>query len=172
MAKPYRSRSSWRDLFFGGVILLVVAADQLTKWWITGWWEKTMPPDGVLWNGGFVQIIYLQNTGAAFGIFRGFNLIFIIVYLIILAVFVTLIIKYHNNRYVANSLIARLVVGLILGGMIGNLTDRLRIGHVTDFIDFKVWPAFNVADSSLVLAMIIVVVYLIFFSGRLTQPGE
>jgi signal peptidase II len=168
MVKPYPSRSNWRDLFFGGVILLVVAADQLTKWWIT-----THVPDGtVLWDIGFLRIINIHNTGAAFGIFRGNNLIFIIVYLVILVVFVTLIIKYHNNRYVANSLIARLVVGLVLGGMIGNLTDRLRIGHVTDFIDFKVWPAFNVADSSLVLAMIIVVVYLVFFGNRLTQPQE
>jgi signal peptidase II len=166
MEKPHCPRGNWRDLGLGGVFLLVVAADQLTKWWITQWWNIARPPDGVLWDAGFVRIIYLHNTGAAFGILQGFNLVFIIVYFVVLVVIVGAIVRYHSHPYFANNLMARLIAGLVLGGMTGNLIDRLRFGRVTDFIDFKVWPAFNVADSALTLSIILIIIYLIFYWAR------
>lgn len=162
MEKPHRPRGNWRDLVLAGVFLLVVVADQLTKRWIT-----TNLADGqVLWDIGWLRIINIHNTGAAFGIFRGFNLVFIIVYFLVLVVIVTAIVRYHDHPYFANSLMARLIAGLVLGGMTGNLIDRLRFGRVTDFIDFKVWPAFNVADSALTLSIILICVYIIFYWAR------
>jgi signal peptidase II len=169
MAKPHRSTINWRDAIIAGIVLMVVAADQYTKWLINGWWDRVRPPNGVLWDGGFVQIINIHNTGAAFGIFQGNNLFFIIIYFVMMAVILTLIIKYHNHHYYARSVLARVITGLVLGCMIGNLIDRLRIGHVTDFIDFKIWPVFNVADSALTLALILIVVYLIINWGRISR---
>lgn len=166
MEKPHCPRGNWRDIILGGVILLVVAADQLTKWWIIEWWKTTNPLGGVLWDVGFLRIIYLQNTGAAFGIFQGFNLVFVVVYFIVLVVIVTIIARYHHHPYFVKSLMPRLIAGLILGGMTGNLIDRIRFGHVTDFVDFKIWPVFNVADSALTLSIILSCVYLIFYWGR------
>ena len=166
MEKPHRPRGNWRDLVLGGVFLLVVAADQLTKWWITQWWSTARPPDGVLWDAGFVRIIYLHNTGAAFGIFQGFNLVFVIFYFVVLIVIVSAIVRYHSHPYFANHIIPRLIAGLVLGGMTGNLVDRIRSGRVTDFIDFKVWPAFNVADSALTLSIILICVYIIFYWAK------
>ncbi len=168
MEKPHHSRGNWPDLFLGGVVLLVVAADQLTKWWIM----TNLAYGQVLWDIGFLRIVNIQNTGAAFGIFQGFNLIFVIVYFVVLAVIVAMVIRYHNHRYFANNLMARLIIGLILGGMIGNLIDRLRFGHVTDFIDFKIWPAFNIADSALTLSIILIFVYLIFYRAREPRRQE
>jgi signal peptidase II len=162
MGKLHRSRGNWRDLVLGGIVLLVVTADQITKWWI----RANLADGEILWDVGFLRIINIHNTGAAFGIFRGFNLVFIIIYFVFLAVIVALFIKYHNHHYIAKSLLARVVAGLVLGGMIGNLVDRIRIGHVTDFIDFKIWPAFNVSDSALTLSIIIICVYMIFFWAR------
>jgi signal peptidase II len=167
MGKLRRSRSNWRDVLLGGIVLLVVAADQLTKWWIT----HNVGDGEVLWDVGFLRIINIHNTGAAFGIFRGFNLVFIIIYLVFLAVVLVLVIRFHGHRYFAGSLMARVIVGLILGGMIGNLVDRVHIGHVTDFIDFKIWPAFNVADSALTLSIILFCVYAIFYWGRTRRPA-
>jgi signal peptidase II len=58
--------------------------------------------------------------------------------------------------------------GLILGGTVGNLIDRLRFGHVTDFLDFKVWPTFNVADSCISIGVVVLIFCIIF----LTRPSE
>ena len=162
MEKPHRPRGNWRDIILGGVILLVVAADQLTKWWVT----SNLAYGQVIWDVGFLRIINVQNTGAAFGIFQGFNLVFVVVYFIVLVVIVTVIARYHHHPYFVKSLMPRLIAGLILGGMTGNLIDRIRFGHVTDFVDFKIWPAFNVADSALTLSIILSCVYLIFYWGR------
>jgi signal peptidase II len=167
MEKPHRHpRGNWRNLVLAGVFLLVVAADQFTKWWIINWWNTTQSPDGVLWDGGFVRIIYLQNTGAAFGIFQGFNLVFVVFYFIVLIVIAYAIFRYHGHPYIANNIPARIIAGLILGGMTGNLVDRIRFGRVTDFIDFKVWPAFNVADSALTLSIVLICVYIICYWAR------
>ena len=61
--------------------------------------------------------------------------------------------------------LVRAGLGLVMGGVIGNLIDRLRLGYVTDFIDFKVWPAFNVADSALTVG-IIIIAYCILSSAQ------
>jgi signal peptidase II len=168
MVKPRRSRGNWRDAIIGGIFLLVVAADQLSKWWIT----HNVGEGAVFWDGGVVRIINIQNTGAAFGIFRGFNLVFIVLYLVFLIIIVALIVRFHNHPYVATRLMPRIIVGLVLGGMIGNFIDRVRIGHVTDFIDFKVWPAFNVADSALTLSIILFCVYMLFFWNKISRRAS
>lgn len=88
------------------------------------------------------KIFYLtlvKNTGAAFGTFKNQAAFFILVSIIAIIFIVFFLSKKKVNSY--------LPLALILGGAIGNLIDRLRFGYVVDFLDFKVWPVFNVADS-------------------------
>lgn len=88
------------------------------------------------------KIFYLtlvKNTGAAFGTFKNQAAFFILVSIIAIIFIVIFLSKKKVNLY--------LPLALILGGAIGNLIDRLRFGYVVDFLDFKVWPVFNVADS-------------------------
>ncbi len=88
------------------------------------------------------KIFYLtlvKNTGAAFGTFKNQAAFFILVSIIAIIFIVVFLSKKKVNLY--------LPLALILGGAIGNLIDRLRFGYVVDFLDFKVWPVFNVADS-------------------------
>ena len=81
--------------------------------------------------------------GAAFGLFKGQQLLFILV-----SLFVIILIFYHMKKYESYAL------GLILGGTIGNLIDRIFLGYVVDFINLKFWPVFNLADTATTIGLI------------------
>lgn len=91
----------------------------------------------------------ITNTGSAFGLFKGFNtgLIFISV------VFIGLVIYLYDQ--IPNIKILFVSIGMLLGGVVGNLIDRVYLGHVIDFIDFGWWPAFNIADSFIVIGAVL-----------------
>lgn len=91
------------------------------------------------------RITHISNTGAAFGLFPSGSLLFGVV-----AALVSLFILFYNYRLPAGHRLLRVALGLQMGGALGNLVDRLRIGHVTDFLDFGPWPVFNVADLCIV----------------------
>ena len=152
---------NWRDVVFGSLAVLVVIADQLTKSWI----RTHLAYGEVLWDKGFVQIVHVQNTGASFGIFTGQTLLIIIAVFIEMILILTIVYLFHKRLSFIDSMLMRVGAGLIFGGAIGNQIDRLRLGHVTDFIDFKWWPAFNVADASAVIGAFIVAYCIIFLSG-------
>jgi signal peptidase II len=152
----------------GGIVLLVLAADQLTKWWI----RTNLQIGESLVDVGFFRIIRIYNTGAAFGIFRNHSLLFIIAASIAIVVVVVLFIVYRRRWNFLDDMLVRAAIGLVLGGMSGNLIDRLVDGgRVTDFIDFKVWPAFNVADASSVVGTIILAYCILFRLKPAGQPG-
>ena len=102
-----------------------------------------------LWKG-FFRITHTYNTGSAFGLFQGQNTPLIVV--AIVGIFILGMI-YRTQRPPSNLL--RLSLGLQIGGAIGNLTDRLLFGHVTDFLDVGAWPIFNLADSSIVVGLVL-----------------
>jgi signal peptidase II len=136
------------DLLFFLIAVLVVALDQLTKYVIR---SHLLPGEtGIDWD--FVRIIRVTNTGAAFGILQGQGVFLTITTLFGLAA----IILYYLYPPMEHGLL-RLALGLQLGGAVGNLTDRVRQGGVTDFIDFRYWPAFNVADSAIVVGVATVI---------------
>jgi signal peptidase II len=161
MQKFHRPRDKWRDVVFGSIVLLVVIADQLTKIWI----RANLEVGQTLFNTGIFRIIRIYNTGAAFGIFRDHNLTLIIVDFIGIAVILFFVLFMRHRWHFLNDMLVRAGIGLILGGTIGNLIDRLFIGYVTDFIDFKVWPVWNVADNMVVIGTIIVAYCIIFRAG-------
>ncbi len=162
MSKLHLPPNRRRDLVFAAIALLVVAADQLSKWWITKWWGTVNPPDGILWNAGFFRVIYVRNTGAAFGIFQGHPLIFTVIDFLGIAVLLFLVLFWSRRWPFLDRMWVRSGIGLILGGTVGNLIDRLRVGQVTDFLDLKFWPTFNVADSSITVGVIILIFCIIF----------
>ena len=143
----------WRDLPFFGVALTVLALDQLTKSVVRNGLalgESWPDPDWL------VKITHVTNTGAAFGILQGQG-----VFLTVTAfVAIGAIFFYYAYPPLEHGLL-RIALGLQLGGAIGNLLDRLRFGEVTDFFHFPHYPAFNIADSSIVVGLIVIAAFFI-----------
>jgi len=164
MPKLHLPPNRRRDIVFAAIALLVVAADQLSKWWIV----SNLAVGETLVNYGFFRVIHVQNTGAAFGIFQGHPLIFTIIDFLGIAVLLFLVLFLSRRWPFLDRMWVRSGVGLILGGTVGNLIDRLRVGQVTDFLDFKIWPTFNVADASITVGVIILIFCIIF----LYKPSE
>lgn len=104
----------------------------------------------------FLYFTYIKNKGAAFGLFPDLNLLFTVIsFLIIIALII------FSFKIIKMPIKYQIPIGLILGGACGNLTDRLQEGYVTDFIDFRIWPVFNIADSALTIAFIWLIILLI-----------
>lgn len=160
MQKVHRPRDNWRDVVFGGIVLLVVLADQLTKTWI----RTNLAFGQSIQDVGFFRILHVHNTGASFGLFKDHSLTLTIVAIIGIVVILALVFLLRSRWSFYDSMLVRSGIGLVMGGTIGNLVDRLRIGHVTDFLDFKIWPVFNIADASAVVGAIIIAFCLIFLT--------
>lgn len=138
--------------------LLVIVIDQLTKYLVVENFAlgETMP---LLEN--IFHFTYVRNRGAAFGILQGQQWFFIVVTIIVLAA----IIIFYKELPLHN-MWNRIALGLAIGGAIGNLIDRLRLGYVIDFIDLRVWPVFNIADSSVVVAVAIFSYWLLIIDSK------
>lgn len=110
---------------------------------------------------GFFDLTYILNSGAAFGMLQGKTGFFILTSLLVLGG-----IFFFQHRLPKEEKLMRICLGMIAGGAIGNLTDRLLTGKVIDFLDFKIWSyIFNVADSMIVVGGLILV-YLIYRSEK------
>jgi len=130
--------------------LLIVAADQFSKIWI-----RSYPEGQPIFDAGFFQITHIHNTGAAFGLFQGYSFALTIITVVGIAVILLYIFLIHRLLPFLDGMPGKSALGLVLGGTIGNLIDRLCFGYVTDFIDFGFWPAFNIADSAITVGVII-----------------
>ncbi len=136
------------------VAALVLVIDQWTKAVVTGYVNaRGGAPVPIL--GGDVLIDLVHNTGAAFGVLPNQTVLFIV---IAMAIVTALMLSYR--RLAQGPMALRLGLGLILGGALGNLADRVRFGYVVDFIDVRWWPVFNLADSCIVIGVILLVVTL------------
>jgi len=151
MQKASHPQDNWRYVVFFLIGLFIIVADQFSKTWI----RANLLRGHSLFELGFFRIINVQNTGAAFGLFKDHLPILTIVSFI--GVFVILLCVFLLPRHLPflDTLSGKSALGLVLGGTVGNLIDRLRFGYVTDFIDFGFWPAFNVADSAVTVGVIL-----------------
>ena len=157
----------WRDFLPIAIALLVITLDQ---------WSKRLVvlklPLGVPWNpieslSRYVSFTYITNKGAAFGLFPSLGTFFAVIAIVVVVV----ILLYY--RHLPNKHWPMYVgLGLQLGGALGNLIDRIRLGHVVDFIDFKVWPVFNVADSSVVIGVTILALSILRDDEEAPQQQE
>ena len=127
------------------VVAVTVGADQLAKWAIRATFRPTQSLPLI---PSVLHVTYVQNTGAAFGLFQGHGGAFM---LVSVAVSTWVCLELVRKRTQARS--SALALALILGGAMGNLIDRLRFGYVIDFLDVRVWPVFNVADSAITIGV-------------------
>ena len=164
MQELNRPPVKWRNVVFGCIAVLVILADQLCKTWI----RANLAVGQSLFDAGFFRIVRVHNTGAAFGIFKDHNLTLIIVACVGIVVILLLVFLLRSRWSFLDSMLVMSAIGLVMGGTVGNLIDRLRLGYVTDFIDFKVWPAFNIADSAVTVGVIIIACCIIC----LAQPAK
>jgi signal peptidase II len=140
-------------LIFLGLPLF--ALDQLTKWLV-----RQNIPYGAEFPviPGFFSLVHASNTGAAFSMFTGNNLFFVGLAVSALAVIIFLLIRDSHAQKAQQrlSLLTKISFGLLASGILGNLTDRILRGAVTDFLHFYLndyaWPSFNVADSCICVA--------------------
>ncbi len=154
-----------------GIVILIVAIDQATKWAIVEWVDLY----GRVPINSFINLTHQQNAGAAFSFLAdasGWQRWFFIV-LASLVSLVILIWLWRIRKEGHFILAAGLV--FVLGGALGNLVDRVRFGYVTDFIQvwFGNWafPSFNVADSAITVGAALLVIDAVFFSGR-EKPAD
>lgn len=148
MVDPETTAEPPASIYERSLLLLVAATiivvDHLTKLIIEGslpLYQSWTPFEAL----PFVRITHVSNTGAAFGIFPDASLFFMI-----MAIIVAAFILIYNFRLPADQRLLRLALGLQLGGAVGNLIDRFRLGHVTDFVDIGPLAVFNVADAAIV----------------------
>jgi len=154
--EEHRLRSTIRKyVLLPGVALLILLADQLSKRWIITHLQFGESWNPVLFLRPLVSLTYVTNTGVAFGLFPGGGGLFVGVAIVAVVGILTYYVRLSLGQW-----LMELSLGLMLGGAVGNLLDRLTYGHVIDFIDFKVWPVFNIADSSVVIGMTILACYL------------
>ena len=125
-----------------------LAADQLSKLAVL---RTFQPEESIPVIHPALYLTYVQNTGAAFGLLKGQQWLFVGLSLVVIAWVGQ---ELWNGR--ANSHMTRWGCALILGGAVGNLIDRLRFGHVVDFIDLRVWPVFNVGDSAITVGVFLI----------------
>jgi signal peptidase II len=137
--------------------LTVLVIDQISKIVV----ENQMPLGHAIPILPFFSLTHVQNTGAAFGMFADSNRAFIVLTLVLLA----LLAKMHRDL-AGQGKWASVGVLLVWGGAVGNLVDRIRVGAVTDFLDFYWrgwhWPAFNVADSAITVGVTLLFVQNLF----------
>ena len=147
--------SQWAGL--GAVVLAAIAADQLTKLIVSSQLEL----DESIHVIGPFSIHHVQNSGIAFGLFASATPI--VTALTAIAVAWMLVFFARSG---ARHPVLPVALGLLIGGSTSNLIDRIRLGHVTDFLDFKYWPAFNLADSFIVVGVAILFVALMLGETR------
>jgi signal peptidase II len=166
LALRTRITSRWRhDLTFFLIAAGIIALDQFTKWIVRSNLSvgETWPEDSDAW----IRIIHVTNSGAAFGILQGQTPFLIGTSILGLAA----IVLYYLYPPMDHGVI-RVALGMQLGGAIGNLIDRVRLGEVTDFIDVGSFPTFNVADSSISVSIVAVLLFFVFQETDDPKPRQ
>ncbi len=146
------------------VAALVILFDQATKWWIV---DVVMQPPEIIPLTPFFNLVMGWNRGVSFGLFDGDSAINVwILPLVALAIVVALVVWLRRVQGVWPAF----AIGLVIGGALGNVVDRLRFGAVADFLDFHVagyhWPAFNLADTGITVGVAMLVLDSLFMSAK------
>lgn len=169
MPEVERQGSGWRGGLFLVIAAFVVTLDQTSKLLVRSYLDpyETIPLVGCL------SLTNVRNTGSAFGLFA--NQAFLLTVVAIVVLVAILLFYRYFSRY---NILGISALGLVFGGAVGNLIDRLRFGYVTDFVDVRLWrdfhwPAFNVADSAITVGsiMLVIFIFLAFRKGDGSSSG-
>ena len=145
-------------------VLLVILADQVSKIWIASHMElgESIPIINKIFH-----LTYIQNPRSAFGLLPFSNKTFIIIGIIIIVLGIIFLGRLaRSDKLVLYSFV------LILGGSLGNLIDRFRVGSVIDFLDLRIWPIFNIADSAMNIGIFILIVHYLFRQEKPPKEKE
>lgn len=151
------------------IAVALALLDQVTKYYVC---RSFVLHESLNMVPGFFDLTYIRNTGAAWGMFAGGHVWLAAISFVMLGVMVV-----FRKSFLSNSLMDRLALGFIIGGIVGNLMDRIRLQYVVDFLDFH-WhghhfPAFNVADSAICIGVTLYIVSQALMALRAAkQPAE
>ena len=160
MAGQRSTRSDRATRLAGAVVAVVLIADQITKQLIRS--SIALGDSRRLLPG--VALVHTQNSGVAFSLLTGSEAGVIVVVLVVVALVLAYFARHRGVPWMW------LACGLIVGGALGNLVDRLRVGTVTDFIKLPDWPAFNLADTSITLG-VLTLLWVVGRGGAAARPA-
>jgi signal peptidase II len=161
VAERSLAAGAWQWLGLLAVAISALAADQLTKRLVT----TRLDLDDATHVIGPLWIHHVQNSGIAFGLFASATPVVIV----LTGVAVAWMLLFFG-RSGARHPILPVALGLVIGGSVSNLLDRVRLGHVTDFLDLRFWPAFNLADSFIVMGVAILLAALLASDREPRRP--
>jgi signal peptidase II len=166
MPKPDSQRLRWP--LFLIIVPLIVAADQITKAWI-----RSYPEGSVIFQQGFVRIVHISNSGAAFGLFQSGSTVLMFIAIAAVALILAYFFFLHKRFVLFQSLWGWVALSMVCAGATGNLIDRLNPGlnGITDFAYVWIWPAFNVADSSITVGVIVLAITVLFSKETPADPA-
>ncbi len=167
MQKAKSLQGKWGNVIFLLTALLVTITDQLSKFWI----RSNLAIGESLFEVGFFRLTRVHNTGAVFGLFQGQSFPLTIIALVGVAALLLYALFFYRKLPFLNNRLGKLALGLVLGGTVGNLIDRIYLGYVTDFIAVSIWPAFNIADPAIVVG-IIILAYSLFGLARARERSD
>jgi len=162
-------RRATRWGLFIAIAVAVVIVDQLTKSWLVA---NVQPGGAIEIAGDWLRLIHGRNDGGLFGLFGGSAAVLAIASLGVIG----LIVAYHARS--KPNVVLSIALGLLLGGAIGNLIDRLRFGYVIDFVDAGIgtlrFYTFNVADSAISIAILLLILLALFpaLGGAGSDPSD
>jgi signal peptidase II len=140
---------------------VIISLDQLTKWLVLDRLAPAAPAGSVDLVPGILSFVYVENRGAAFGIFQGHSDL-VLVAAVLLVTGITIVMY----RMSAGSPLLPYATGLIVGGALGNIIDRIRLGFVVDFVAVGPWPKFNVADAAVSVGVALMFVAVLFWQDQ------
>lgn len=146
--------SRWRRWLVVAVALGLVALDQLSKWLVV----THLVPGQSVRVCAILDFTYSHNRGVAFGLWSQGGILLPIVAMICIVALL-----FGGRQYASRSALVMWALALLVGGALGNLFDRIRLGYVVDFIDFRFWPVFNIADTGIVIGALLLLLYGVFF---------
>lgn len=150
------------------IAAVIVGLDQWTKWLVR---THIAPgdswlPDSLHWLSPYARIVHWYNRGAAFGIFQQGNMVFTVLAFLVIGAII-----YYYPQISNVDWPLRLAMSMQLGGALGNLIDRLTVGHVTDFISVGTFPVFNIADSSISVGCVVLLLG-VWWQERLAKKAK
>ena len=139
-------------LFLFSIASVIIAFDQWTKWLVRTniVLGDSWLPESLVWLSPYARIVHWYNSGAAFGMFQNGNMVFTILAFIVISAII-----YYYGQVEKEDWTLRLAMGLQLAGAAGNLIDRLMMGKVTDFISVGTFPVLNLADASISIGVVV-----------------
>ncbi len=145
------------------IVAITVMLDQISKFII----RSNMNYGESIPSTGLFRITYVKNTGSAFGMLQDQT-----TWLILASIIAIVVLLFLYRGLNTNGTLIRIMISLQIGGAIGNLADRIRIGYVVDFIDIGLWPVFNIADSTITIGITGMIILILITNANTSADAE